>query len=323
MCGIAGIHRRTAGGTRRMGRLADELLLAIEHRGVDSTGVLAIYDDGRVTVDKAPTRATLFLKQRRTPVGTQARSVLLHTRYATVGTVNRRNAHPVRNGSMAAIHNGTIYNHREVFARIGRERNAAVDSEVIPAVIQYYGWDRAAKALATLTGGAAAAVVDTKQPGDLILARLQHFPLVVLVTPSLVVWASERQAIEKAWRRTYGSDVPAVGQWITVPDYTLLRVNGTVEIEAIPEPRRPKPKSLPKSTPRKRGGRTKAKARQVAAGAAARAVEDDVSALMRWTGWEREEAEDALNDGTLGGLFEDVREEYEWGQDWCLPGFEA
>jgi hypothetical protein len=241
MCGIAGIHRLTPGPVRRGGKLANELLLAIENRGRDATGHLTITDGGKVRMGRAIVPAREYVRKGGVSFAGNPKTTLLHTRFATVGEITTENAHPVVNGPLAAIHNGTIYNHREIFREIKRKRNAAVDSEVIPAVVAHVGWDRAAKALARLRGGAATAIVDTKNPDALILARLDDYPMVLMVSESLIVWASTREAIERAWKKTYGA-TPNACQWIEVPAYTLLRVvGGKITIEAITPPPKPKP----------------------------------------------------------------------------------
>lgn len=240
MCGIAGIHRRGDTKIAKVNRLADCLLLGIEHRGYDSTGVLAMMDSGRVQVEKVTEKASKFIKRRKT-IRASARSVLLHTRFATKGAIIPRNAHPVIAGRMAATHNGTIYNDDELFAEHGMKRTAEVDSVVIPALLSHLGWDKAAKALSKLRGGAAIAAVNADAPDELLLARTQGYPLHVLVTDDVVVWASERRIIEQAWLYTYGEITPAGASWIEVAEWTMLRVNGTVEVSKLQRPPKPKP----------------------------------------------------------------------------------
>lgn len=241
MCGIAGIHRRTDKPVPRLNRLASELQLAIENRGRHASGFLAVLDNGKVQMEKAPTPASRFVRERKA-IRRDARSVMLHTRFATVGAKgDPRNAHPVVSGHCAAVHNGTIWNHDELFRTFDLPRKATVDSEVIPAMIDMAGWEQAEHALALLTGGAATAIIDVRRPQEVILARLRDYPLVVFVTDDVLVWASTKDAISRAWWRTYGKLPPKRGEFQRVPEYTMLRVNGkidTVEIRERPtEPR--------------------------------------------------------------------------------------
>lgn len=245
MCGIAGIHRRGSKQIRLVNKLSDNLLLEILERGGDATGFMAMLASGKVQMEKAAMPADRFVGRRK-QISPAARSVLLHTRWATVGSAkDPRNAHPVVAGHVAAIHNGTIMNHREVFDVFGLKRTAEVDSEVIPAIVNHAGWEHAADALSLLTGGMATAIVTDEKPDEVILARLRSYPLVVLVTKDVVVWASTKQAIQRAWQKTYGT--PARGRWIVMKDFTLIRLNGKV---GEPEPIKQLPPERPKARPK-------------------------------------------------------------------------
>ncbi len=246
MCGLAGIHRRTTSQVRDINKLADALLLAIENRGQHATGFLALMDNGKVQMEKRTRPATSFVRTRG-KIRRDARTVLLHTRWATVGAKeNLANAHPVASGTIAAVHNGTIYNADEIFNTFSLPRQAEVDSEVVPALLMHAGWDKAKAALDLLEGGAALGIVNTERPDELLLAKTERYPMVYMVTDDLVVFASTRIAIEKAWREVYGS--PAPGTFYEMKPWTLARVNGSIEVTEIRKYVPPKP---PKRAPLK------------------------------------------------------------------------
>lgn len=254
MCGIAGMHRRGDRQVPKLGRLTDALLLAIEYRGRDATGMLTMLPNGKVQVQRTVTPARRFV-QKRKAIRNEVRTVLLHTRFATVGDPDDvRNAHPQINGHCAAVHNGTIYNHRELFDAFGMKRHAEVDSEVIPALLTFAGWENAADAIDLFDGGAAFAAVSDEHPDEVILARTEGYPLAVYATPDFIVWASTREVIESAWMMTFGRR-PEGGEWIKVPEWTMLRVNGTIEVTTIRKPL-PKPKPSKKAKRRKVGTRS-------------------------------------------------------------------
>lgn len=228
MCGIAGIHRLTDKPIPKMGRLAMELTLSIADRGRDSTGYLAMLDNGKVQTEKATVPARQFVTKCRA-FSEEARTVLLHTRFATVGTVQPVNAHPVISGRCAAIHNGTIYNATELFKTFQLKRRGQVDSEIIPALIDHAGWDEAGAAIELMRGGAALAVVNADRPREVLLARTRSYPLVWMATADYIVWASTEKAIVTAWHWTYKTTPPKDAEWGTLDEWSMMRVNGKVE----------------------------------------------------------------------------------------------
>lgn len=231
MCGLAGIHRRGTKAIPKLDALANALLLSIEARGTDATGFLAVLDTGKVQLEKRTRTASSFVKTRG-KLHLKSRTVLLHTRYATRGAKeNPANAHPVVSGSMAAVHNGTIYNADEIFRAFSLPRMAEVDSEVIPAIVSHAGWENASAGFDLFEGGAAAAVVNVEKPQELILLRTRTYPMVYAVTDDLVIFASTATAIERAWLQTYGKPLPVETQ--ELGDWEMLLINGDLHHSRI------------------------------------------------------------------------------------------
>src|SRR6187551_715229 len=157
MCGIAGIHvfdSETLPKWTKIENAIDSLFSAIDHRGGDATGIVAINDNGDMVWQKASCNAFEFYKERKSvPAG--VRSILLHTRMATQGSAAfPENNHPVRRGGVYVVHNGHIWNDDEVFRKTNRERYGQVDSEAIAAVIAQYGILQTHKAMEEVAGAA-------------------------------------------------------------------------------------------------------------------------------------------------------------------------
>jgi asparagine synthetase B (glutamine-hydrolysing) len=237
MCGIAGIHNTTGSTIHGVDKLARALHLSMEPRGRHASGSLALYRDGKVNLNKALLPASKFV---RPTIRGSVREVLLHTRFATIGRKDDvRNAHPHAAGTIAAVHNGTIYNSDELFRDLGMTRKTTVDSEVVPALIDLLGWDKIAQALSMTTGGAALGIVNTAAADELVLARTRDWPLWYLRSKRMVVWASTPEAVKKSWWHTFGRNPSAKVQ--EVPEMTVLRFKGTAAptSEAIPVQSRP------------------------------------------------------------------------------------
>src|SRR5205085_8857521 len=110
-----------------------------------------------------------------------------HTRWATHGPANDRNAHPhvSGDGSIAVVHNGVIENYATLKRQLqdaGIIFHSDTDTEVIAQLIEqhYHGdlVDAVRKVLNLLKGTYGIAVVSTRHPDLLVGARLGS-PLVV------------------------------------------------------------------------------------------------------------------------------------------------
>ncbi len=191
MCGIVGYVGPQAavdvvvGGLRRL-----------EYRGYDSAGVAVVAEDpGEATADggvaiakKAGKLANLEKVLADEPLPA-AHLGIGHTRWATHGAPNDRNAHPHRsaNGRVALVHNGIIENYRSLRAELeaaGTPLLSETDTEI---VAQLLGRDLDAGAdLATamrtvcgrLDGAFTLVAVDAHDSGSVVAAR-RNSPLVV------------------------------------------------------------------------------------------------------------------------------------------------
>lgn len=171
------------------------MLLGIENRGTDSTGVATIRGNGDIWIEKAELNATEFIKVR-TGLDKKIKTILLHTRYATQGhQSNLLNNHPVDYNNCVIVHNGHIRNDSELFFDADLERNAEVDSEIIAALFDKHGIEKAHLALQELDGGFAVAAIDQRKPTALVLAKGKSSPLVYYKNDNFIVWASDSATI--------------------------------------------------------------------------------------------------------------------------------
>lgn len=111
----------------------------LEYRGHDSFGC-AFYTSKKLIVKKGvgsaePLIKSYGIKDIRSRVG------MFHTRWATNGEVNRKNAHPQVDctGNVAIVHNGLIENFAELKkSLVGHIFRSSTDTEVIAHLIEKY-----------------------------------------------------------------------------------------------------------------------------------------------------------------------------------------
>ena len=205
----------------------DALTFALDHRGGDATGYVAVSDE-LTECQKASCKADEFYKERRAlPWG--VRSLLVHTRMATQGSpAFPENNHPVRRGSVYVVHNGHIMNDAEIFRKANRTRYGSVDSEAIAAIIAKYGIMRTHEAMEEVSGAAAIGVVDETRPGVMVLARGHSSPLMFHRNDNVAVFASTKNAVQNAWKMLYGT-APKDKNIEDIDEGVALYLNGDVE----------------------------------------------------------------------------------------------
>jgi glucosamine--fructose-6-phosphate aminotransferase (isomerizing) len=184
MCGIVGY----VGGKQALD-VVIEGLRRLEYRGYDSAGIAVVTADEVATRKRAGKLGNLekLLAERPLPdsgVG------IGHTRWATHGAPNDRNAHPHldASGRVAVIHNGIIENFAELRAELERrgfEMRSDTDTEVV-AYLLSDAYEPAGRDLAEamrrvcgrLRGAFTLVAVHADSPGTVVGAR-RNSPLVV------------------------------------------------------------------------------------------------------------------------------------------------
>ncbi|HSJ31756.1 MAG TPA: glutamine--fructose-6-phosphate transaminase (isomerizing) [Longimicrobiales bacterium] len=184
MCGIVGYI-----GDRQAVPLLLEGLKRLEYRGYDSSGLTLINDEGLET-HKAVGKIAELEKQVGNGSQPDATIGIAHTRWATHGAPNERNAHPHLscNGEIAVVHNGIIENAgtlRKKLEQMGHTFRSETDTEVIAHLIEeaYEGnlEDAVREALRQVEGAYGLAIVSSREPRKIVAAR-KGSPLLLGVT---------------------------------------------------------------------------------------------------------------------------------------------
>ena len=175
MCGIVGYV-----GPEEAGPILLQGLKRLEYRGYDSAGIALLNGSG-VQVVKRPGKLSSLEQavQDATPAGNCG---IAHTRWATHGAPNELNAHPHTSseGDIALVHNGIIENANDIrtqLSAIGYVFTSETDTEAIVHLIDRL-WvegepleDVVAAALRRVEGAYGIAVVSSRDPGKLVIAR--------------------------------------------------------------------------------------------------------------------------------------------------------
>lgn len=181
MCGIVG-----AVAQRDVAEILVEGLRRLEYRGYDSAGVAIIDNEQMHRVRRVGKVSELTAALFETPL--KGGTGIAHTRWATHGQPNERNAHPhVSGDNVAVVHNGIIENHsrlRQELEQEGFEFVSETDTEVIAHLIEkelrtadslLQAVQRARK---QLVGAYGTVVMDRRDPSRLVVAR-SGSPLVI------------------------------------------------------------------------------------------------------------------------------------------------
>ena len=208
MCGIVALI-----GSREAAPLLLEGLRQLEYRGYDSAGIATVDATGQLSCLKAEGKL-VNLTTRYEAVGAAGQCGIGHTRWATHGKPEERNAHPHLDGSgrLAVVQNGIIENFRSLREELQAEGvvfRSDTDTEVIPHLLSrelarlVAAGRRPSGALLLeglqailprLHGAYALAVVWAEAPGALVVAR-KAAPLLIGLGEGEFLCASDTPAL--------------------------------------------------------------------------------------------------------------------------------
>jgi glucosamine 6-phosphate synthetase-like amidotransferase/phosphosugar isomerase protein len=197
MCGIMGYY---CFGDKRPSKTKITTMFALlESRGRDSSGVGYIRN-GKLVVNKEAVRSSQFVNKPAWQNLELPGIMIAHTRSKTQGTEkNNKNNHPLFNSSgLCIVHNGMIWNDREIFAKTKRE--AEVDSLAILEVLsRKKDGDRIKRVFEKLHGSFAFAAIDTTTPENLILVKKDNpIDLYYSEYEDILYFCSEREIMQEA-----------------------------------------------------------------------------------------------------------------------------
>jgi len=184
MCGIVGYV-----GDKNATPIILEGLVKLEYRGYDSTGI-AVIEGGKIEVRRDSGKISRLIKlvEDKPIFGNPG---IGHTRWATHGEPNEKNAHPHigYNGKVVIVHNGIVENYLEIKEELlknGVKFSSDTDTETIVHLIEkhlddgYSLEESVQKTLGRIRGAHGIVVISTKEPKKIVAARIGNAGGVVI-----------------------------------------------------------------------------------------------------------------------------------------------
>lgn len=184
MCGIVGYI-----GERDATPIVLNGLKRLEYRGYDSAGV-AVMNQGNIEIRRDAGKLNhLEALVRNTPIHGQIG--IGHTRWATHGVPNERNAHPHlgSTGEFVVVHNGIVENYltlREELSAEGTQFNSDTDTETIVHLVEKFYASGASLVEAVrmtikqIRGAHGIVVMSSREPDKIVAARVGNAGGVVI-----------------------------------------------------------------------------------------------------------------------------------------------
>ncbi len=235
MCGIVG-----AVAQRDVASILLEGLRRLEYRGYDSAGVAIVDENGELQrLRRTGKVSELSDAMDQSPL--KGGTGIAHTRWATHGAPNERNAHPHVSGeNIAVVHNGIIENHgelRQFLQAEGYQFNSDTDTEVIAHLVNHElkkndSLLSAVQSVVTQLDGAYGMVVMDRSDTERLIVARSGSPLVIGVGIDEHFIASDQLALFPVTRRFMFLEEGDVAE-VTRQKVSVLNTNGEpVEREA-------------------------------------------------------------------------------------------
>ncbi len=194
MCGIVGVSSKVHALNKSIAGL-----MALSYRGYDSAGIATVSNNEFNRVRSVGKIENLCEKLKEYNFD-ESTSFIGHTRWATHGKPEERNAHPIVSGNVAVVHNGVIENFLELKEKLkndGVKFESDTDTEVAAALVnKYFSEDNnpinaVQNALKEMTGSYAFAFMFSEY-NNLIITAKKHSPLIIGISNENIAFCSDQ-----------------------------------------------------------------------------------------------------------------------------------
>ncbi len=207
-------------------------LQRLEYRGYDSAGVALLNGDIQVYKKKGKVQELVDFAAEKVKKGTTG---IGHTRWATHGIPDDKNAHPHSsgNGRLVIVHNGIIENYallKKALEKEGHQFKSDTDTEVLVHLIdeiqkrEGLSLEESVRvALTRVIGAYAIVVMDRENPGKLVAAR-KASPLVIGLGEGEYFLASDPTPIVEHTKKVV---------YLNDEEIAVVERNGNLQIKKI------------------------------------------------------------------------------------------
>ena len=173
MCGIIGLVSK-----KEVSSTLLEGLKRLEYRGYDSSGIATINNK---KIERVRSKGNLsFLEEKLTNTSLPGNIGIGHTRWATHGSPEEKNAHPHITDKVAVVHNGIIENNNQLRNQLieaGVKFSSDTDTEVVCHIITSYlnsglsAYDSIRATMSDVRGTYAFGILILNEPNKLFAVR--------------------------------------------------------------------------------------------------------------------------------------------------------